>query len=201
MKPIGTTRNFFFCHCCFYTFIAVGLYVNDSCDLYCRGKGLSQEPQQKATGTCFPGVVLFLLMVVWWGETCCAPNSLEPDSCYMPIGARTDHGPGAGNNRTTSKYLGTESCCLTNCFGFLFCHQLVPHLVPNFPRVPLRNVSWGLGVCAVFVRSVSPCRLVPEARLFPSPPCAVFGRLPFVCPFFSSSCLSGLTRLWPGVCV
>ena len=97
--------------------------------------------------------------------------------------------------------LGAESCCLTNCFGFLVCHQLVPHLVPNFPRVPLRNVSWGLGVCAVLVRSVSPCRLVPEVRLFPSPPCAVFGRLPFVCPLFSSSCLSGLTRLRPGVCV
>ena len=45
--------------------------------------------------------------------------------------------------------LGAESCCLTNCFGFLVCHQLVPHLVPNFPRVLLRNVSWGLGVCAV----------------------------------------------------
>ena len=29
------------------------------------------------------------------------------------------------------------------------CHQLVPHLVPNSPRVPLRNVLWGLGVCAV----------------------------------------------------
>ena len=97
--------------------------------------------------------------------------------------------------------LGTESCCLTNCFGFFVCHQLVPHLVPNFPRVPLRNVSWGLGVCAVLVRSVSPCRLVPEVRLFPSPRCAVFGRLPVVCPLFSSSCLSGLTRLWPGVCV
>ena len=96
--------------------------------------------------------------------------------------------------------IGTESCCLTNCFDFLVCHQLVPHLVPNFPRVPLRNVSWGLGVCAVLVRSVSPCRLVPEVRLF-SPPCAVFGRLPVVCPLFSSSCLSGLTRLWPGVCV
>ena len=97
--------------------------------------------------------------------------------------------------------LGTESCYLTNCFGFFVCHQLVPHLVPNFPRVPLRNVSWGLGVCAVLVRSVSPCRFVPEVRLFPSPPCAVFGRLPVVCPLFSSSCLSGLSRLWPGVCV
>ena len=97
--------------------------------------------------------------------------------------------------------LGAESCCLTNCFGFLVCHQLVPHLVPNFPGVPLRNVSWGLGVCAVLVRSVSPCRLVLEVRLFPSPPCACSGRLPVVCPLFSSSCLSGLTRLWPGVCV
>ena len=126
---------------------------------------------------------------------------MELESCFMPIGARLDHGPGAGNNRTTSRQLGTESCCLTNCFGFLVCHQLVPHLVPNFPRVPLRNVSWGLGVCAVLVRSVSPCRLVPEVRLFPSPPCAGFGRLPVVCPFFSASCLSGLTRLWPGVCV
>jgi hypothetical protein len=28
-----------------YTLTAVGLYVNDSCDLYGRGKGLSQEPQ------------------------------------------------------------------------------------------------------------------------------------------------------------
>ena len=70
--------------------------------------------------------------------------------------------------------LGAESCCLTNCFGFLVCHQLVPHLVPNFPRVPLRNVSWGLGVCAVLVRSVSPCRLVLEVRLFPSPPLRLF---------------------------
>ena len=65
-----------------------------------------------------------------------------------------------------------------NCFGFLVCHQLVPHLVPNSPRVPLRNVSWGLGVCAVLVRSVSPCRLVLEVRLFPCPPCAVLAFCP-----------------------
>ena len=38
-------QKLLFCHCCFYTFIAVGLYVNDSCDLHWRGKGLSQEPQ------------------------------------------------------------------------------------------------------------------------------------------------------------
>ena len=38
-------------------------------------------------------------------------------------------------------------------------------MVPNFPRVPLRNVSLGLGVCAVLVRSVSPCRLVIGVEL------------------------------------
>ena len=80
--------------------------------------------------------------------------------------------------------LGAESCCLTNCFGFLVCHQLVPHLVPNFPRVPLRNVSWGLGVCAVLVRSVSPCRLVPEVRLFPSPPALFLAVCPSCVRFF-----------------
>ena len=52
-------------------------------------------------------------------------------------------------------------------------HQLVPHLVPNYPPVPLCNVSWGWSVCSVLVKSVSPRRLVLEVRLFPSPPCAV----------------------------
>ena len=98
--------------------------------------------------------------------------------------------------------LGTESCCLTNCFGFRVCHQLVPHLVPNFPRVPLRNVSWGLGVCAVLVRSVSPCRLVPEVRLFPSPPAlflAVSARRVsaffFLLPFRVDPALAGCVRV------
>ena len=89
---------------------------------------------------------------------------------------------------------------ITCCFPFR--HQLVPHSVPNFSPVPLCNVSWGLGVCPVLVRSVSPCRLVLEVRLFSSPPYAVFGLLPVVCVrFFSSSCLSGLTQLRPSVCV
>ena len=82
-------------------------------------------------------------------------------------------------------------CCLidngpvlgiTCCFPFR--HQLVPHSVPNFSPVPLCNVSWGLGVCPVLVRSVSPCRLVLEVRLFPSLP-ALF--LAF-CPSFVSAC-------------
>ena len=75
--------------------------------------------RQQATGmssSCRCGLFGF-----WWGETCCAPNSLELESRFMPIGARLDHGPGAGNNRTTSRKLGTESC-----FNFLWFHQLIP---------------------------------------------------------------------------
>ena len=34
----------------------------------------------------------------------------------------------------------------------------------------------------------------------PFPPCAVLTFCPSLCPLFSSSCLSGLTRLRPGVC-
>ena len=34
---------------------------------------------------------------------------MELESRHMPIGARLDHGPGAGNNRTTLRDLGTES--------------------------------------------------------------------------------------------
>ena len=86
-------------------------------------------------------------------------------------------------------------CC------FPFRHQLVPHSVPNFSPVPLCNELWGLGVCvcSVLVRSVSPCRLVLEVHLFPSP-LRCFGLLPVVCVrLFCSSCLSRLTRLRPGV--
>ena len=51
-------------------------------------------------GTRLSGVAFFLLMVVWWGETCCAPNSLELESrLIMPIGARLDHGPRKGTTR------------------------------------------------------------------------------------------------------
>ena len=91
-------QKLLFCHCCFYTFIAVGLYVKDSCDLYWRGKGLSQEPQQKATGTCFPGVVFSLLMVFWWGPTVQHIVHLirwNLKAVYA-IAARLDHGPGKG---------------------------------------------------------------------------------------------------------
>ena len=78
---------------------------------------MSHVPGRHTTFRCG----LFLLMVVWWGQIYCAPNSMELESCFMPIGARLDHGPGAGNNRTTSRKLGTESC-----FNFLWFHQLIP---------------------------------------------------------------------------
>ena len=86
-------------------------------------------------------------------------------------------------------------CCFT------FRHELVPHSVPNSSPVPLSNVLWGSGVCSVLVRSVSPCRLVLEVHLFPSPPCAVLALARRLCPLFYSSCLSGSTRFRPGVCV
>ena len=58
-----------------------------------------------------------------------------------------------------------------------------------------------MGFCSVLVRSVSPCRLVLEVRSFPSPPALFWPFARRLCPLFSSSCLSGLTRLRPGVCV
>ena len=61
-------------------------------------------------------------------------------------------------------------------------------------------LSWGLGVCSVCGRSVSPRRLVLEVRSFPSPPCAVSACCPSSVSAFSTSCLSGLTRLRSGVC-
>ena len=57
-------------------------------------------------------------------------------------------------------------------------------------------------MCALFfVRSVSPRRLVLEVRSFPSPPCAVLAFCPSCVSAFFFLCLSGLTRLRPGVCV
>jgi len=53
---------------------------------------MHKDPGRHTTFRCG----LFLLMVVWWGQTYCAPNSMELDSCFMPIGARPDHGPGKG---------------------------------------------------------------------------------------------------------
>ena len=86
--------------------------------------------------------------------------------------------------------------------------QLAPHLVPNSPLVPLRNVSWGLGVCSAFVRSVSPRRMVLEVRSFPSPPCAVSACRPssvsaffFLLPFRVDPAPAGCVCVYVYVCV
>ena len=60
-----------------------------------------------------------------------------------------------------------------------------PHTVPNSSPVLLRNVSWGLDVCSVFVRSVSPRRLFLEVRSFSSPACAVLAFCPSSVSAFS----------------
>ena len=112
VKPFRTARNFIF--------------------YYCSSRFWSStwHVRQQATGMSFS--CRCGLFGIWWGETCCAPNSLELESRFMPIGARLDHGPGAGNNRTTFRFRNWI-LFLINCFGFPVCHQLVPHLVPNFP--------------------------------------------------------------------
>ena len=77
-----------------------------------------------------------------------------------------------------------------------------PPSVPNSSPVPLCNVLWGLGVCPVLVRSVSPCRLVLEVRLFPSPPCAVLALCPsFVSAFFFPLPFRVVPAPAGGVCV
>ena len=83
----------------------------------------------------------------------------------------------------TRDYLGMSWIPLIIILLFHFRHQLVPHSVPNSSPVPLGNVLWGSGVCSVLVRSVSPCRLVLEVRLFPSPP-ALFWPWPVLCVRF-----------------
>ena len=72
--------------------------------------------------------------------------------------------------------------------------------------MPLCSVSWGSGVCSVLVRSVSPCTLVLEVRLFPSPPCAVLSVGPslvsaffFLLPFRVDPASAG--RVFVCVCV
>ena len=97
-----------------------------------------------------------------------------------------------GNNARTCKL--AELNLFNNFVVSLSSPTIVPHSVPNSSPVPLGNVLWGSGVCSVFVRSFSPCRLVLEVRLFPSPPCAVPALARRLCPLFSSSCLSGFTR-------
>ena len=50
-------------------------------------------------------------------------------------------------------------------------------------------------MCALFfVRSVSPCRLVPEVRLFPSPPALFWSLARRLCPLFLPLAFQG----WPG---
>ena len=126
---------------------------------------------------------------------------MELEQLFMPLRHDLTTVP-KGSNARPLLIGGMESFFMLIVLVFLACHQLVPHLVPNSPLVPLRNVSWGLGVCSVFVsgpflrvgwfwRSV---RSLPPPALFRP----VARRL---CPLFSSSCLSGLTRLRPGVCV
>ena len=138
--------------------------------------------QMIQAGTCLPGVVI-LFFWLFSGEVKHFVRliRLNLNSRLCPCGL-IDHGPVLG---VTPDYLGVNWVPLILCCWFLFRHQLVPHSVPNFSPVPLCNVSWGLGVCPVLVRSVSPCRLVLEVRLFPSSPLRCFWHSARrLCPLF-----------------
>ena len=87
------------------------------------------------------------LFGIWWGETCCASNSLELVQPFMPLRHDLTTVPVKG---IIARILGFWNWVLFIIYLFWFClSPTSPHLVPNSPRVPLRNVSWGLGVCAV----------------------------------------------------
>ena len=149
-------------------------------------------------GPCSSGLASFLLMIFWWGWTYRASNSSELEQLLQSMWLdrpRSRFGITHDSLGQNWVPLLLSFCC------FAFRHQLAPHSVPNFfPRAPL-YVSWGLGVCSVLVTSVSPCRLVLDVRLFPSPHALFWPFARRLCPLFSSSCLSRSTRLRPGVCV
>ena len=147
-------------------------------------------------GPCSSGLASFLLMIFWWGWTYRASNSSELEQLLQSMWLdrpRSRFGITHDSLGQNWVPLLLSFCC------FAFRHQLAPHSVPNFfPRAPL-YVSWGLGVCSVLVTSASPCRLVLDVRLFPSPPALFWPFARRLCPLFSSSCLSRSTRLRPGV--
>ena len=158
VKPCWTFRNLLFCSNVTAT----------------QHHAMTKEPGRHTTSRCGPlsfdgylvrwnisGEVKHIVHLIRW--------NLKAVIC--PCGW-LEHGPGLAQ-RTTFRFRNWI-LFLINCFGFPVCHQLVPHLVPNFPACLSVMCRGVLGVCAVLVRSVSPCRLVPEVRLFPLPPLRCF---------------------------
>ena len=82
-------------------------------------------------GTRSLGVVFFLLMV--FGEVKHIVHLIRWNLKAVLCQLGQDLTTGLEWHNARPIGLGAESCCFTNCFGFLVCHQLVPHLVPNFP--------------------------------------------------------------------
>ena len=106
------------------------------------------------------------LFGIWWGQTFCASEIEQPFNAHVVWPTTV---PSRSSNARLFRFELNPIKC------FLFCiplHQLVPHLVPNYPPCP-SVMCRGVEVCSVLVKSVSPRRLVLEVRLFPSPPCAV----------------------------
>ena len=107
---------------------------------------------------------------------------MELETLFMPMWLDLTTVPVRSNARLPRVELGPFSLIV---LVVLPSSPTSPPSVPNSSPVPLCNVLWGLGVCPVLFRSISPCRLVLEVRLFPSPACAVLSFCPsFVSAFF-----------------
>ena len=90
---------------------------------------------------------------------------------------------------------------LINCFGFLLCHQLVPHLVPNFPAC-LSVLCRGVWVCALFWSG--PFRRVGWFRrsvCSPPPPALFLAVCPSCVRFFLPLAFQGFPGSAGCVCV
>ena len=133
---------------------------------------------------------LFLLMVVWWGETYCASNSLELVQLFMPLWHDLTTGLKWHNARLLG--LGTESW-----FCSVF-HQLVPHWSPiSFSPPPPGRLAPSRSEVFVGSRCVRLVQALPS-----SPPSAGLGPCPSTLrSFFFFLAFSGFARSGLGVLV
>ena len=100
--------------------------------LFYRCSSCFQCNMSKRQQACpFPAGVVFFSF--WWGQTYCAPNSLELEQLFMPTWLDLTMVPVGSNARL----LKTELNPILIVVVFSSVHQLVPHSVPYFMRSSL----------------------------------------------------------------
>ena len=165
--PCWTTTNLLFC-CSFSLWQA-------TCSMYDKATGMSFS--------CRCG-----LFGIWWGQTYCAPNSMEFESRFMPLwltGTRACCGTIA-----RPLGLGTESC-----FYFFVVSSTNPHwspiscVLPSPGRLAPSRAEVFVGFrCVRLVQALSS-----------SPPSAGLVPCPSTLRFSFSLALLGFARSGPGV--